>query len=126
MDKGDDAAPAPAGSVVFGISVHGNGGGPAGSGAIVRLEGELDLLTAPRLSRELTALAEGGCARVLVDMAGLAFIDSSGLHALVAGMRALQARNAVLEIRSPRPAVYRTMRIVGLTELLTVIDPPTG
>jgi anti-anti-sigma factor len=47
----------------------------------LRLQGELDLATAPFLAEALAGMAGEGQARL--DLSGLVFIDSSGLHAIV-------------------------------------------
>src|SRR5215217_6776793 len=58
-----------------------------GRGVVLALEGELDLAGAATLERELDGLDEGP---VVVDLRELAFIDSSGLRALVLAARRLQ------------------------------------
>jgi anti-sigma B factor antagonist len=51
--------------------------------AIVAPEGELDLATAPLLDAELRRLRDEGTRRLVVDLRGLTFIDSSGVHLLL-------------------------------------------
>ena len=50
---------------------------------ILSLAGELNLTSAPAISRELHAAEETRPARVVVDLSGLVFMDSSGLHELL-------------------------------------------
>jgi anti-sigma B factor antagonist len=54
----------------------------AGTTAIVRLAGELDLATAPELAEVLHGL-EPECQRIILDVTGLEFIDSTGLRLAV-------------------------------------------
>ena len=56
-----------------------------GARAVVRISGDLDLATAPRLCEEIITLASRGVSAVTVDLAHLDFIDSSGLTALITG-----------------------------------------
>ena len=68
---------------IFDISVSQNDGT-----SIVRMSGELDLASSDRLSALLAELSDR---TVVVDLAGLTFIDSSGIAALVAAKDRLQS-----------------------------------
>ena len=50
--------------------------------AVVRLTGELDVATAPRVREEIDRLIEHGVWTVIVDLSSLSFIDSSGMAVL--------------------------------------------
>ncbi len=66
----------------------------AADGAVsLVLEGELDLANAPELDRRLR-LAEAAGTRVVVDLRSVAFIDSTGLSALVASRERHRERGA--------------------------------
>src|SRR4051794_33499609 len=49
----------------------------------VRPVGELDLVTAPMLKARIDELREGGFRRLILDLRGLRFMDSSGLHLIL-------------------------------------------
>lgn len=94
----------------------------ADASAVVALAGELDLASAPELQRCLEELFEGGAQRVVVDLGDLAFIDSTGISALVRGKnRALDAGRS-LALRRPRPGVRRVLEITGVTAVLAIED----
>src|SRR5947209_7493358 len=59
-----------------------------GSDAVLAVEGEVDIHTAASLRRRLLELIDGGHDRVIVDMSGVDFMDSSGVNVLVGAMRA--------------------------------------
>ena len=83
--------------------------------AWVRLAGELDIATTPRLER---VLREPGLqARLIVlDLRDLAFIDSSGVHAIVdASAHARQAGHRMLLLRG-RPGVDRVFTLTTSSE----------
>jgi anti-sigma B factor antagonist len=90
--------------------------------AVVVLVGELDLATAPELARVLGPLLADGPLELIVECAGLAFIDSSGLAVLVAAQNRLQGRGGRLAVRSLQPQARRIFEIVGLTEFLGVVN----
>ena len=67
------------------------GAGECGGHVVVALRGELDLLYAPAVATALGDLAARR-PRIIVNLAGLEFIDASGMAALARGRR--HARNA--------------------------------
>ena len=52
------------------------------------LEGRLNALTAPELKKRLKDLPANGQVYVVLDMSKVSFLDSSGLAALVSGLKA--------------------------------------
>jgi anti-sigma B factor antagonist len=83
--------------------------------AWVRLAGDLDIAAAPRLERLLREPPLQ--ARVIVlDLRDLAFIDSSGVHAIVdAGVRSRRAGRRMLLLRG-RPGVDRVFTLTESTD----------
>ncbi len=88
-------------------------------GAVLSLAGELDMATAPALRRALDDLGAPG-ATIVVDLAGLEFIDSSGLNELVLALRRQRDDGGDVVLRSPRPHTRKVLEIAGLTQLFTV------
>ncbi len=85
--------------------------------------GEIDLYTAPRLHGELiTALAEGGPARIVVDMSGVEFCDSTGMNVLLAAQRRARERGGDVQLAGPRPAIRKVLQVTGLETVFTVLD----
>lgn len=86
----------------------------------VRLQGELDLATADRLSAELGQLVEGGARRITVDLSDLAFIDSTGLSVLIGALKRLRLQGGDMDLRSPTPTTRKVLEIAGLTEIFSI------
>jgi anti-sigma B factor antagonist len=86
----------------------------------VRLLGELDLSTADLLRNELSRLATGGATLVTLDLADLTFIDSTGLSALIAGLKRLRQQGGDMALRSPTAATRKVLEITGLTEIFSI------
>ena len=88
----------------------------------VRLTGELDISTANGLERLLSELAApDGPARIVVDLSGLRFMDSTGLRLLVtADLRLRREGREMLLIPGPE-AVHRVFRLALLEERLTFV-----
>jgi anti-sigma B factor antagonist len=89
------------------------------------VSGEIDLYTAPRLHGELvTALAGGEPVRLVVDMSGVEFCDSTGMNVLLAAHRRARENGGDLELASPRPAIRKILQVTGLETVFTVLDDP--
>lgn len=85
----------------------------SGTTAIVRLAGELDLATAPELTEVLHGL-ESSCERVILDLSGLEFIDSTGLRLAVAEHGRASADGFEFVIAGAAGAVLKILRLTGL------------
>ena len=98
-----------------------------GDHTVVAVSGEIDLYTAPRLHSELAAAVTGEApARVVVDMAGVDFCDSTGMNVLLAALRRARERGGDLVLAGPRPAVRKILQVTGLESVFTVLDDPAA
>jgi anti-anti-sigma factor len=84
--------------------------------AIVRPSGELDVATVETLRAALDSVRSAG--RLLLDLRGLSFIDSAGLHLLVVLAERAQGDRSRLTLVAPPAPVDRTIRLCGLDEAL--------
>lgn len=91
-----------------------------GPGHDVRLQGELDMATASLLREELVRLAADGATMVTVDMADLAFIDSTGLSVLITALKRLRQQGGDMALRSLTPGTRKVLEITGLTEVFSI------
>ena len=91
-----------------------------GGVTVVRPEGRLDLLSAAELKRLLVEEVGAGQHRLVVDLMGVTFIDSSSLVALIGGLKA--ARTAGGNLRLAR-AGEQALTILELTTLDRVLRP---
>ena len=88
---------------------------------VVRVAGEVDMETAPRLERSLLQLVQSRTPLVTVDLAEIDFIDSTGLHAIVVAVQQLRANGSDLVLRSPTPSTARVLELSGLTSVVKVV-----
>jgi anti-sigma B factor antagonist len=86
--------------------------------AVVSVTGELDLSTATGLTEALAPLLDMNLRAVTIDLAGLEFIDSTGLTLIVRTSKALRQHGGELRLTSPTPPVRRILELVGLDSLL--------
>jgi anti-anti-sigma factor len=89
---------------------------------IVELVGELDVDSVDEVEAALAAASADGSARVCLDMSRLAFIDSTGLAAVIrAHIATVEGGGAFAVVAGPG-AVRRTLETTGLMEMLSVVD----
>jgi anti-anti-sigma factor len=92
--------------------------------ALLRLEGELDLASAERLEDALRGAEAGRPELLVIDLRGLAFIDSSGLRLLLmAGERARKDGRRLIVVRGPSE-VDRIFEITGADQQLELVSEP--
>jgi anti-sigma B factor antagonist len=90
------------------------------SPTIVALTGEIDILAAGRVRDTLIAVCNGGEKYVIVDMTNVTFMDSTGLSALVGGVKRFRSVGGQVVLRSPGPSVRKVMEITGLSRVFSI------
>jgi anti-sigma B factor antagonist len=90
-----------------------------GSRTVVRLAGEADVTTRA-LAEVLGAEAAKKPRLLLVDLSGLAFIDSAALHQIVQAHRKLRADGSRLELFGPSQAVARILQLSAIDQVIPV------
>lgn len=92
-----------------------------GSMATLHVSGEVDAATAPVLDEHLRKVeAIGGLNEIQVDLGAVAFIDSSGLSALIAAHKRHRDMPLALVVTNPSPSTQRVFAIAGLDRVLTI------
>ncbi|MGH9027897.1 MAG: STAS domain-containing protein [Acidimicrobiia bacterium] len=89
-----------------------------GSQAQISVAGEVDAHTSTALERAIDQALEAGARTLVVDVAEMSFIDSSGLRVLVQGRRRATEAGGALALRQPSDTVVRLLELTGLRELL--------
>lgn len=79
---------------------------------VIEIIGEIDASTASQVTDALT----GRDGDVVIDVAGVSFIDSSGIRALIGSQQAIEMRSSTMTIRNPSPAVVRLFELSSLEE----------
>jgi anti-sigma B factor antagonist len=87
---------------------------------VVAAGGELDLYTAERLREKLADALELGGRRVLVDLTGVSFLDSTALGVLVGAAEALRSSGGQMVLVADDPRVTRVIEITGLGRVFRI------
>lgn len=95
----------------------------AGDGiSVITVAGELDLYTAPRLKEQLINAMDEGILKIVVDMTGVHFIDSSALGVLIGGIKRLKPKGGKLVLVSIDENVNWIFQITGLNSVFDIFS----
>jgi anti-sigma B factor antagonist len=96
---------------------------PAGPGrTVVEVSGEIDVYTAPKLREALLSLVDSGTYRLVVDMSGVEFLDSTGLGVLVGGLKRVRAHDGGIDLVVTQGRILRIFKITGLSKVFAIYD----
>jgi stage II sporulation protein AA (anti-sigma F factor antagonist) len=92
-----------------------------GSCLVAALSGDLDVATVPKVRRHLeAALARPGTAKVVLDLAAVSFMDSSGLGLILGRYRELSERGGSMAISGAKSQVQRVLQLSGIGKIMPV------
>ena len=86
--------------------------------ALVSVSGELDLYSSERLQQAIDEARSVGADMVLVDLSGVAFIDSTALGVIVQESKRLEGRGLSLILVTNDPRTLRVLEVTGLDRTL--------
>jgi anti-sigma B factor antagonist len=93
----------------------------AGDGVyVVGVRGELDQFNAPELDLELRSLLARDAVRVIVDLAGVTFLDSTAIGVLARWGKALRKASGELVVATDSPHTRKVLEITGLDRMVAV------
>lgn len=84
----------------------------------ILVHGDIDMASGPILEAAIFELEDDQ--PIVIDLAGVCFIDSSGLRSLLGASRRASTRGTVIILRTVGPEVRRLLRITGTTEQFTI------
>lgn len=88
-------------------------------GATIRVTGRLNMVAAPRFRELVTQIVgQDGRTRIVVDLAGSDFIDSTGLEALVFGLKIARLAGGDLRIARAGSQVMMVLQLTSLDQVL--------
>ncbi len=97
---------------------------------VLRPEGRLNMVAAPRLRSAIDRMLEDGSTRLVLDLADVSFMDSSGLGAVITGLKRARQAGGDLRLAAAGEQVQTVMRLTNLDRVLqphtTVEDAADG
>lgn len=88
----------------------------------VAVIGELDLASAPRVRTEVAAVVADGGTRLVLDLGGVAFIDSTGLGVVLGAVRRVRGAGGTIRLVVRESAVLRVFELTGLDQVLPILS----
>lgn len=89
---------------------------------VVEVHGDLDMASQPQLRDGLERVIDAGAAQVVVDLTGVAFMDSSALGALVVVFKALRDGGGRLCLAGVQQPVRSLLSITSVDRVIDVYD----
>lgn len=86
----------------------------------VALDGELDIASAPLLDAALADVERGGERTLLLDLARVRFMDSTGLRTLLSARRRAEAAGRSLRLANLPPDVERVFEVTGVGRIFDI------
>lgn len=96
---------------------------------VLRVHGELDMATAPRLRQQVVAAANLGVDQLILDLDDVDFLDSTALGVIVGAVKRMRTRDGELRVVCTRKNLIELFEITRLTnvfELYSAIDDATA
>lgn len=93
-----------------------------GGDVVLTVAGEVDVHTASRLREALTAAEAAAPPRIVVDLEGVPFMDSTGLGVLVGALARARDSEREVVLASVPPRVGRLLRLTGLDQQFAIQD----
>lgn len=88
---------------------------------VVSVTGELDMYTAPSLEQQILEALDDGHGRVVVDLSGCEFLDSTALAILITVNRRLGERKRRLVLVAADRNIMRIFQVTGFDRTFTIV-----
>jgi anti-sigma B factor antagonist len=81
---------------------------------VVNVYGELDVATSPRMREVVIELVNGGATRLVLDLDGVDFLDSTGLGTIISALKRVRTHGGQLRLVCSQSRITRLFEITGL------------
>jgi anti-sigma B factor antagonist len=89
---------------------------------VLAVTGEVDIRTAPQLRERISQLLTAGARRLVLDLEGVDFVDSTALSVMVGAHKQLAKQGGGLVLVCTREPVLRVLAVTGLSKVFEVHD----
>ena len=89
---------------------------------VITVSGEVDLASSPELDTAIIAAIESGSSSVVIDLADVSFMDSSGLGVIVRGLKRCREADKDLDLVITNERVLKVFGITGLDQVIPIHD----
>ena len=88
---------------------------------IVSIYGELDVATAPSLREKLIALVGDGSVKLVLDLEGVDFLDSTGLGTIISALKRARTHGGDMRLVCTQARIRRLFEITGLDRAVPLL-----
>jgi anti-sigma B factor antagonist len=88
--------------------------------SVLRVGGEIDVATAPRLREQLITLVNEQRYHLVVDLTDVDFLDSTGLGVLIGALKRVRTHEGDLRIVATANRVVKVFDITGLDQVFSI------
>jgi len=91
-----------------------------GEAMVVSVGGSVDIYSSPELRGELKVALDGKVPRLVIDLSGVSFVDSSGLATLIEALQKVQVYAGKLLLCNLSPKVLGVFQLANLDHIFQI------
>jgi len=88
--------------------------------ALLAIAGEVDMFSSPEARKEISGLVQKKIARIVVDLSGVSYMDSSGVATLIEGLQMCNKYNGKLVVAGLRQNVREVFELTKLDKIFEI------
>lgn len=89
---------------------------------ILRLHGELDSTTAPKVMAFINHRVAEGKVKIVADLEDVRYTSSAGLRVFLSAVKETRARQGDIRLAAVQPDVLRVLNLSGFSTILNIFD----
>jgi anti-sigma B factor antagonist len=90
--------------------------------SILGLTGRLDAYSATEVEKKFDTVIEGGCVKLVLNLAGLEYISSSGLRVFLSQLKKVRKQRGDIKLVCMKPNIKEVFDIAGFTQLFNIFE----
>ena len=91
--------------------------------ALIPVDPELDVTTAPALRATIDGVIDEGCRRVILNLSDTAYVDSAGMGLIILELKRLRRLGGLLSLYGVSDELYRILSTLKLVDLMPIERP---
>ena len=95
---------------------------PDKESVVLKAQGDIDLDSSREFKEKINELLEAGSKLMVLDLAGVRFIDSSGLGVLVVSLKSAAEHDSSIRLACAQPVVEKVLQLTGLDRIFIMSE----